>query len=121
MYKLPTKKQIETASKKAKNKVNDKIYLTGENKAKFLNWLHKKEYYQKIIFNEPEQDILKSLDRIKRIQRIGLYRVYQFISSLQNRNFYLIFYGLGKIKITESYDFEFTDKQQLNFNKKSGV
>ena len=83
-------------------------YLTEEKKAKFLEWLFKKVKYNKILLTETEKNILISLNRIKKIERIGIKkRVYKFISdkiyiNRKNnhcRSFYLSFEGRDNMRI----------------------
>jgi hypothetical protein len=102
-YKIKTPSQIETAKKKAEN-LKSSLYLQGSKKNDFVNWLYKKYKYGKFELNQSEKDILISLDRIKKIDRVAGFRVFQFISGVQNKSFYLILDGFGgSIKTVKNY------------------
>ena len=106
MSKTKTPSQLETAKVKAENKKNTTVYLDPLKTAEFCNWLKRKEKYKKIEFNDYEVSILSSLDRIKKVKREGMFRIYQFIQNLQagNHSFYMIFEGRGQIKIMKTIE-----------------
>ena len=91
---IPAVEWEKAAAKKAK--LQGVEYLTGEAKRLFIAWLWKKAKY-KLNLTERELGILKSLDRIKKIKRVGSFRVYQFCSTLANKNrsFCLVLDGYG--------------------------
>lgn len=97
MSKTKTPSQLKTANKKAENKKKAEIYLQGQDKIYFCNWLMKKYKCGKFDLAERELNILKSLDRIKRIERSGSFRVFKFIQNFTegNRSFYIILDGFG--------------------------
>lgn len=101
MSKTKTQSQLESEAKKKANKAKPELYLQGSKKTDFVNWLFKKYSYGKFELNQSEQDILKSLDRIKKIDRVAGFRVYQFIQEklegkiAGNRSFYLVLNGFG--------------------------
>ena len=95
------KKNACNAKKKA-NKKNAAVYLQSEKKGAFCEWVMKKFRVGKLNLGKSEIEVLEGLDRIKKIHRSGSLRIYQFISSLQNRNFYLVLKGYGGSIETES-------------------
>ena len=105
-FKIKTPSQIATAKKKKENLKSTVVYLDPEKRAAFCNWIYKKSKFGHIEFNEREINILKSLDRIKKINQVGLFRVYQFISALTNGNksFYFIMDGRGAFEIVKDFD-----------------
>jgi hypothetical protein len=106
MSKTKTPSQLETEAKKKANKQSS-AYLQGNKKNDFVNWLFKKYQYGKFELNQSEQDILKSLDRIKKIDRVAGFRVFQFIQTLQagNRSFFLVLNGFGgSIRIYKNFN-----------------
>jgi hypothetical protein len=95
-------KKIAKNKKTKANKKNASVYLQNEKKGAFCQWIMKKYKVGKLQLNEPEKNILEGLDRIKKIHRSGSLRIYQFISSIQNRNFYLVLKNYGGSMKTES-------------------
>jgi hypothetical protein len=105
-YRIKTPSQIETAKKRAANLKSTVVYLDPQKRAAFCNWIYKKSKFGHIEFSEREVNILKSLDRIKKINQIGLFRVWQFISALTNGNksFYFIMDGRGAFEVVKDFD-----------------
>ena len=100
------KTYVELKIKQAKSKAkrnNSKKFLAVEKQGLFLQWLSKKVKYNKLTLSEHEAIILQDLNRIKKIKRTELYRVYQFISSRFNKqkSFYLILDGRNSIEIRQ--------------------
>lgn len=107
-----TKSQKKRAESLKKTLASD-IYMSSENKALFLAWIAKKEKYEKIYFSETEKNVLQNLDRIKKIYRRGLNRVYMFISDRWNhqKSFYLCLNGRDNIDIRKDYPAELIPKK----------
>ena len=109
MSKTKTPSQLATAVKKKANLKNTAVYLDPTKTAAFCNWLKRKERYNKLVLNEYEDNIMISLDRIKKIYRNGGLRIYQFIQKLSegNHSFYMILDGFGgQIETTKLYPIE---------------
>ncbi|HUX92464.1 MAG TPA: hypothetical protein VMV36_01565 [Ignavibacteriaceae bacterium] len=118
---IPAVEWEKAAAKKAKLQGSE--YLTGEAKRLFIAWLWKKAKY-KLNLTERELGILKSLDRIKKIKRVGSFRIYKFISSLQNkqRSFYLVLNGYGgniETVKNEEHLYKFKEMQAKTKQKKA--